>query len=245
MSLYSCSICKISSKTKGTIQTHINNEVCKDAEMVKNIVFINCEVCGKKCETEKLMESHKKNCIKKRVQLINNDVNGELKKHNEQTLNIILLLKKKIDKFQDENEELKNQVTNLIQRITKLEKTNKDVFEELNHEDSMCEYNINDGPFITSHKQVCEYFKWKKDDIKCYMKFYIILGGCVIGCEMSETFINVNGKIYVFDKKNKKQGNGLVGELQISDINECKNIAKFINEKTQKLCCEEHKEYFR
>ena len=47
--------------------------------MVINKVLIKCEICGKESETEKLMESHKKNCVRKRIEIINNDTDGDLK----------------------------------------------------------------------------------------------------------------------------------------------------------------------
>lgn len=117
MSKYSCSKCGFTSLTKGTTKTHCTNK-CKGSRLIENIVLVKCEICGKECETEKLMMLHKNNCVKKRVEIINEDTNGDLKKQNTEIMNMILSIRNELEKIREENKELK-------QRIEKIEGAKK------------------------------------------------------------------------------------------------------------------------
>lgn len=109
MSSYSCSMCGVLSKTKGTIKTHIENK-CKGAVLLTKLVLIKCEICGKESETEYLMEKHKSNCVKRRVRDIEDNIHGELKKQSSEIVKIFLAVKNQISRYEDENKKLREQV---------------------------------------------------------------------------------------------------------------------------------------
>ena len=112
-------------------------------------------------------------------------------------------------------------------------------------DESNCSYNVNKGAFISSITQVSEYFNWEENDIKTYMKFSVELNGVVDLGKMSESAIIFRDKNYWFNPKNRKKGDGLVGELQIYDPEICENVAKWITKDGENICCDNHKNYFK
>jgi len=239
MTTYKCSKCDFIRSVKGYVTQHINRTVnCNGATLLECIVPVCCEVCDKKFDNNNLLNIHRKSCFEKKA-----IIKAEYKDADD--------FNKRIDKMSavmktliEQNEEFKNELNKITKRLDKTEKSIKDGFEELSHNDSNCEYDENKGPFIISHDQVCKFFGWDEDDIKCYMKFKVLANERVEDAVMSENSIKVQGKMYKFDPKEKKKGDGSVGELQIYEPEQCDKTAKYFNSSKSISCCEEHKYYY-
>ncbi len=239
---YYCSKCNKTSKTKGSIQTHINSNVCQDAVLLKNIIMLKCEVCGKECETDKLMTLHKNNCVKKRVQVINDDINGELRKQNEEILKIILLMKNQMDLLCDENKELKIEIKSLINRIEVLEskKSNQEL-EKVNPDSGNgCEYSdiIKFKPMSREHFEEMHGLNDREID----ESVTVILNGengMQREADVYEDHLKVGNIRYYFSKQDITRKDVMHSSKLTVVINKyCKNLAVYA---TKKGClCEEH-----
>lgn len=245
MSNYSCSVCGVSSKTKGTIQTHINSEKCKGAQLIVDLILIKCEVCGKECETEKLMASHKNNCVKKRVQVINNDANGELKKQNEEILKIILLMKNQLTKSESANEELRREVDTLTRRVEKLEFV-KPKYEPLTQEEldagDSCNYceKIQFKP--TSRKHFEDMHRMNEIKVDNGDSVEVVLNGETIettGYLYEDHILLDSGPAYYFDKAEVTRSDlKHISKLKVMMRKICKNNSTCKREGI--FYCEEH-----
>ena len=237
MSSYSCSVCNKTSKTKGTIQSHINKETCYKAVLVCSINKLKCEVCSKECETEKLMNLHKKNCVKKRVQLINEDVDGELKKQNSEMVKMISMMMVKISKLEDDMEQLKKQNITLKKESSGVRDVNED-------EKEHCIFEYNSGENVTTRKRLCELYGLNEGCCR-EQRVQVELNGDEKMGYMTVSRIKVDDVNYVFNKDEKSKNEKLASNLKLFNMINCENIAsKYIIE-SGVYCCEKHVKNFK
>jgi hypothetical protein len=237
MSNYKCSCCEYTSKTKWNVQSHIS-KVCKEAELIEEIIKVPCSICSKQFNTERLLAQHMEKCVEKKAFVKIEYANPEAVNLKMDSMNAI------IRTLIDQNEQLKRSNEEILKRLEKLENKNKDPYDELDHESSTCEYFVNEGPAILSYEQVCDFLQISKEDRRASMKISVLENGDVQNATMSVASIKADGKIFHFDPKNRKKGDHLASELRISKEETCEEVAKFFHRTKEILCCEQHKTYF-
>ena len=114
MSNYKCSKCGMESKVKGNVNRHIENK-CPGAELIEELVKLQCDVCNKEYCTDKALKIHKATCFKKKAVVVNNFIDAEEVKELIKKQGILITsLSNSVEYLMEENKELK-------QRIEKLE----------------------------------------------------------------------------------------------------------------------------
>lgn len=116
MSSYKCSLCNHVSNNKDNLKKHIAKVCGKEAKLIEEIVKLECDLCNKTFDTEKLLSQHKERCFKKRSIIITayTDTN-KVEAWMENTMKLIESLRMDNEKLANENKDLKK-------RIEKLEK---------------------------------------------------------------------------------------------------------------------------
>jgi len=219
---------------KGYTTQHIKkNRECKGAEIIENIVKVQCEICNKEFDNENLLNTHMKSCIEKKalVQILYADPETMLKNY-QQLSSLMRILVEKTTALEEENK-------NLSKRLQKIEKQqDNNGFVELDNEDSNCEYNYNKGANITSRDQVCDFYNINAGS--CTIKqIQVEYNGEQKTGLLSISNISIDGRKFVFDQKDKKKSDKLACELKLYDLECCENIATWI--KDDYLCCDMHK----
>lgn len=239
MSSYKCSGCNYTSEVKGNVKRHIAN-MCKKAELIEDIVKLQCDICNKVYETETALISHKKTCVAKKAVVVKEytdavEVMDKIK-------NLTLLVNSLISS----NEQISNENKELKKRVEKLEKIDKKINENLIDVaidcEEVCQYNHNKGVRVVSREQVYEYFGWDTDEAGKMCDF--LIGERVEKGKIHASYIKANGVCYNFDDGKKKKGEKYATDLIIYDVDDCSNSAAKFSNKHQQYCCEEHENYF-
>lgn len=125
MSSYSCSKCSYTTKNKSHINIHLKSIKCRGAEAIEDKLFIECDICGKKFETEPYLNSHKKTCVEKKTNTVvayanSNEMDEELKNLK----NLVKSLFSSVKDLSDENQELKRRLDR-FEKVKEKEDSNK------------------------------------------------------------------------------------------------------------------------
>lgn len=244
MSSYKCSLCNHVSNNKDNLKKHIAKVCGKEAKLIEEIVKLECDLCNKTFDTEKLLSQHKERCFKKRSIIITayTDTN-KVEAWMENTMKLIESLRMDNEKLANENKDLKKRIEKLEGSI-KVENDNKqrgyEELEEIDEDDEDTEIN----PCYSSTLDIFNPKKYKeilkKFDRKNYKQGKLITrftglqmvdkkGNIVDGIEASE-----NG---IFDGKQKFAYGDTT--LLIREI-ECPYPAKYRHFKTNECYCEKH-----
>lgn len=235
MSNYKCSCCEYTSKTKWNVQSHIS-KVCKEAELIEEIIKVPCSICSKQFNTERLLAQHMEKCIEKKAFVKIEYADPEAVNLKISSMNAV------IKTLMEQNEQLKITNEEILKRLEKLENINRDPYDEMPDGEGRCEYIDDDGPVAVSYDQVCDFLRVPKEDRRVFMNLDVLENGQPQSAIMSTASIKANGKIFHFDPKNRKKGERLTSELKVYES--CEETAKFFHRNKNIACCEEHKAHF-
>lgn len=116
MSTYSCSKCEYKSLIRSNVTKHIKNKTkCYGADLIIDIVKVECEFCSKDFENQKYLDQHKKQCNKKTKFSDNLDLKKQVDYQEKQINNLSV-----------QTDDQAEQIAKLTNLVSKLLEKNKD-----------------------------------------------------------------------------------------------------------------------
>lgn len=245
MTSYKCSKCDFSRGIKGYVTQHIKKTIkCKGAELIEDIVKVECEVCDKEFDNEELLKMHRKCCVQKKALVkIHYEDPDDINNKMDILTNLVTLINTKCEVLMEENKNLKKRIERLEGGIKIANDNKQRGYEELEEIDEDDE-NADISPCYSSTLDIFNPQKYKeilkKFDRKNYKQGKLITrftglqmvdkkGNIVDGIEASE-----NG---IFDGKKKYEYGDTT--LLIKEV-ECPYPAKYRHFKTNECYCTKH-----
>lgn len=232
MSSYKCSACNYVSNNKDNAKKHIA-KVCgkdtkdKDTMLIKKIVKLECNLCNKTFDTEKLLAQHKERCFQKRVVPVT--IYTDTSKVEEFNKNVMVL----INSLQQDNQNLLNEVKELKKRLDKVEGTDKEEDKDSNDEENLCE-----------HHKVVKFIPTSREQIKTVLKEHecedcknivVTINGqrnLEINALVQKEGIEVDGTTYHYNADKKEKS---TKDLKVIIKKYCSNSVK-----SGHIYCKEH-----
>jgi len=229
MSSYKCSKCNYTSNTKGLVKKHIDNvSKCEGAELLEEIVKVQCDICNKEFDTLKGLEEHKKRCIKKKTIVATEFINPEKVEKGMMSMGDILLkVVKRVEMLEQENKELKKRLEKLEEKKKEsVDSEDSEDLEEEEDDDAFCEHSKPHNFIPFTYENVV--YNFNMFNCEDFNNVQITVEGqrdIIMEGSVTKHYIEVGGVEYFYLPQSglKKRGKKYTDELKIVLVNHCQN----------------------